>query len=301
MAANLTSILTEAGTNELEILVFQLDDGLYGVNVAKVREIIIPAALTRLPESHPAIRGVFQLRDHLVPLVDLRRYFELPALEDESGTAVVITEFNQDRLGFLVDRVERIYRVSWSDLSDVPYDCGEDELAITSVVTLEDRMVLMLDFERIAFRIAGISELGDASSDEAKIDRAAKTILLADDSRMMRSMLEASLRKANFGRLVVATDGQDAWDKLGELQRAGTLPDLIVTDIEMPRMDGLFLTKKIKATPEFRDIPVIVFSSLVSDDNLKKGKAVGADCQLTKPQLADLVDRIDELLAAPGA
>lgn len=301
MAKELTGILTDAGTNEVEILVFLLDGGHYGVNVAKVREIIAPTQLTRLPESHAAIRGVFKLREHVLPQVDLRAYFNMAASEDESATRVIVTEFNGERLGFLVDHVERIHRISWGDLSEVPYEAGEGDLAINSVVSLDDKMVLMLDFERIAFRIAGIDCLEEASSQDGNVHREHVKVLLADDSRMMRKMLEDSLRRADFKDLVLATDGEEAWTKLNELLESASLPDIVVTDIEMPRMDGLHLTRRIKQNPRLKDIPVIVFSSLVSDDNLKKGKQVGADRQLTKPQLAHLVEAIDELLQARAA
>ncbi len=301
MAQELTNILTDAGTNEVEILVFLLDGGHYGVNVAKVREIITPAQLTRLPESHAAVRGVFKLREHVLPQVDLRAYFGMAPSEDESAARVIVTEFNGDRLGFLVDHVERIHRISWSDLSDVPYEAGEGDLAINSVANLDEKMVLMLDFERIAFRIAGIDCLEEASSQDGKVDRERVRVLLADDSRMMRKMLEDSLRRANFKDLILAADGEEAWTKLKESLESASLPDVVVTDIEMPHMDGLHLTKRIKEDPRLKDIPVIVFSSLISDDNLKKGKQVGADCQLTKPQLAHLVETIDELLQARTA
>lgn len=301
MAAQLTNILTEAGTNEVEVLIFQLNDGRYGVNVAKVREIIAGTGLTRLPQSHPAVRGVFKLREQVVPLVDLRRFFKMPAAENEEHCRVIVMEFNNDRLGFLVDHVERIHRLSWKSMTEVPWTGGESDPAITSVMHVKDEMVLMLDFERIAFRIAGVNDLKSASPSKRNIDRAGVTILLADDSATMRRMLTKSLEDAKFGRLVVVNDGQAALDKLIEMADAGDPPDIVITDIEMPKMDGLHLTKRIKEDPRLKHLPVIVFSSLVSDDNLKKCKAVGATRQLTKPQLPDLVETVDDILCELAA
>lgn len=292
----LTNILTDAGTNEVEVLVFHLNQGLYGVNVAKVREIIKVVPLTGLPHGHPAIRGVFKLRDRVHPLVDLRAYFHMPAAADEDQARVVIMEFNNERMGFLVDHVDRIHRVSWQDMNEVPWSGGEGDTAITSVLRIDDKLILMLDFERIAFRIAGVTGLEDAAPQTGGVDRGEIDVLLADDSATMRRMLENSIRNAGFQKLHIAHDGEQAWNMLTEMLQSGAPPDVIVTDIEMPRLDGLALTKRIKEHPRLKDLPVIVFSSLVSDDNLKKCEAVGADRQLTKPQLPGLVSIIDELL-----
>lgn len=296
MSNALSNILTDAGTNEVEVLVFMLDGGSYGVNVAKVREIIERPNLTQLPESHPAVRGVFQLREHVLPLVDLRAFFNMDPSPDESAARIVVTEFNSERLGFLVDRVERIHRISWKDMDEVPWTSSDRDQAVTSVAHIEDEMVLMLDFERIAFKIAGIVGLEQADPETEAIDRSHLTVLLAEDSVMMRQMMGKSLDGANFGKVVLAHDGEEAWQKLCQMVESGSPPDVVVTDIEMPRMDGLHLTKKIKEDPRTRHLPVIVFSSLVSDDNLKKCASVGADRQLTKPEFPRLVRVIEELL-----
>lgn len=297
-----TNILTEAGTNELELLVFHLNGGRYGVNVAKVREIILPVALTRVPYTHAAIDGVFRLRNHVYPLVNLRRFFGMPAAESSDPGRVIIAEFNDTRLGFLVDQVERIHRISWQKMSEVPWSSGDAEPSVTSVAHIDNVMVLMLDFERIAFQIAGQTGLDRLSGESAARDRSTWNVLLADDSPMMRRMLLESLRAAHLGRIDIANNGEEAWNALDRAATAGEqLPDVVVTDIEMPKMDGLHLTKRIKEDARLRHLPVVVFSSLVSDDNLKKCKSVGASRQLTKPQLPRLVEILDELLGQPVA
>ncbi len=297
MSKQLSNILTEAGTNEVEVLVFRLNEGLYGVNVAKVREIIAKVTLTSLPNSHEAVRGVFKLRDHVYPMVDLRKFFNMPPAKDESNARVIVTEFNSERMGFLVDHVDRIYRVSWGDMSEVPNVNTSEDTALTSVLRVDDRMILMLDFERVAFRIAGITDLEDAAPEDEGTHRSDIKVLLADDSALMRRMLGTSMTNAGYQDIVMANDGGQAWETLLELLESASLPDIVVTDIEMPKMDGLHLTKKIKEHEQLKHLPVIVFSSLVSDDNLKKCKSVGADRQLTKPELPGLVKVIDELVS----
>ncbi|MFQ5489393.1 MAG: chemotaxis protein CheV [Phycisphaerae bacterium] len=302
MSKRLSNILTDAGTNELEVLVFHLDGGFYGVNVAKVREIIAVVPLTQMPHTHPAVRGVFNQRDHVHPLVDLRKFFKMPPAADEENARIIVTEFNNQRMGFLVDDIDRIHRVSWSDMGEVPAVGRDDDTAMTGVLQLDDHLILMLDFERVAFQISGITGLEQAPGQTAGTDRSQIKVLLADDSAMMRRMLGNAVQSAGFTDVVIATDGREAWNMLNDMLESATLPDVIVTDIEMPRMDGLFLTKSIKEHQGLKHVPVIVFSSLVSDDNLKKCEAVGADRQLTKPELPGLVSVIDELMAqrVPG-
>ncbi|MCG8409172.1 MAG: chemotaxis protein [Phycisphaerales bacterium] len=301
MSQQLSNILMEAGTNEVEVLVFHLNDGLYGVNVAKVREIITMVPLTRFPNVHPAVRGVFKLRNQVHPLVDLRRFFDMPPAKDEQDSRVIVTEFNNGRMGFMVDHIDRIHRVSWSEMGEVPNVTNDDDTAMTGVLRIDDSLILMLDFERVAFRVAGITDLEAAAPQADGADRGEVRVLLADDSSMMRRMLNDSMVNAGFKKISIASDGEEAWNTLKKLQAAGTLPDVIVTDIEMPKMDGLHFTKRIKENEQLKHLPVIVFSSLVSDDNLKKCKSVGADRQLTKPELPGLVSIIDELIGAPAA
>ena len=181
-------------------------------------------------------------------------------------------------------------------MSEVPWSDSDGDTAMTSVLKIDDKMILMLDFERIVFQISGITGLEQASEQTGPVDRASIRVLLADDSATMRRMLRNSMKDAGFNDITLVKDGEEAWKTANEMLEAAALPDIIVTDIEMPRMDGLCLTKLLKEHPRLKDIPIIVFSSLVSDDNLKKCKSVGADRQLTKPELPKLVHIIDEML-----
>lgn len=294
-----TDILLESGTNELEVLVFTLGENRYGVNVAKVREAIRPVPLTSIPESHPSAIGAFQLRDTVTTLIDLHKFFELKSEAPEyDSRRIIVTEFNQVRIAFLVDAVEQIYRVSWESIAPMP-PIGTTESPVTSVCTIRDNMVLMIDFERIVFDITG-HDLFDVKVEDSEksAERMNTRILLAEDSSLMRSLITKNLKRAGYSNFVAVEDGSLAWNLLQQ-QATGQLDDpfaVIITDIEMPQLDGLALTKRIKETQQLSSLPVIVFSSLVSPDNAKKIEQVKADGQITKPELRNLVDLIDNLM-----
>ncbi len=298
------NILLEAGTNELEVLVFTLSGQRYGVNVAKVREVIEPVVATKLPDSHPHVVGVFQLRESVIPLVDLRRSLGKGHTPDFTVGKIIVMEFNDVRVSFFVDTVEQIYRVSWQDVTAVPEMEGLHDAPLTSVAHIRDELVLMLDFEQLVFQIGGI-DLFEENAKKINTDlvRADTKILLAEDSRLMRELIGNNLHKAGYSELTICMDGQDAWEKLeADVAENGRLTfDLLITDIEMPRIDGLHLTKQIREAPLLKDLPIIVFSSLVSLDNQKKCESVGANAQITKPQLDQLVELIDGLLSTGEA
>ncbi len=299
MTQTQNNILLEAGTNELEILVFTLCDQRYGVNVAKVREVIEPVRITSLPETHDAVVGVFQLRNKVTPLIDLKTALKKkPSLDPMDGKTIIM-EFNDIRVGFLVDTVEQIYRVNWSDVSAMPGLDGVNEAPLTSIAHVNESMVLMLDFEQIVFDIGGIDLFEKHASRMSQRDhRSTKRILFAEDSRAMRALIITNLNKAQYSNVTVCVDGQEAWDKLEEdVKKHGRVAyDILISDIEMPRIDGLHLTKQLKNHPQMKHLPVVIFSSLVSNDNEKKCAAVGADAQITKPQLDQLVALIDQLV-----
>lgn len=303
-SATQNTILLESGTNELEILVFELGEQRYGVNVAKVREVIEPGKVTSLPESHPAVLGVFQLRESVIPLIHLPRSLNKADEVDLAAGKIIVMEFNDARVGFFVDTVEQIYRVNWKDVAAMPDMEGVHEAPLTSIVHIKGDMILMLDFEKIVFDIGGVDVFA-ASAERMKqaTGRGEQHILFAEDSHVMRKLIHGNLVKAGYTNVTVCTDGEEAWEKIhGEVSAKGSHDfRLLITDIEMPRMDGLHLCKRIKEHAQMQAMPVIVFSSLVSQDNQKKCQAVGANAQITKPQLDQLVDLMDRLLAEAAA
>ncbi len=276
-----SDILLEAGTNELEMLLFELPGATYGVNVAKVREVILPQEPTPIPESNAMVEGVLNLRGKVVPIISLRRYFDLGDGEREDEQRIIVMEFSDVCVGFFVDFVDKIYRMSWSSLSPLPEEAIMRGAAFTAIAKIEEKIVLVVDFERIVLEVSG-SAFGDDHDDASSYEENSQyEVLIADDSHTIRKLIQSHLEKAGFNVTAVA-DGQHAWEKIEE--RAGKRQfDLLVSDIEMPRMDGLFLTRKLRESSMASDLPIILFSSLITPDNLKKGQAVGANLQISKP------------------
>ncbi|MFW5730659.1 MAG: chemotaxis protein [Desulfonatronovibrionaceae bacterium] len=307
-----TDILLESGTNELEIVEFflreRLDNGqnykgCYGVNVSKVLRIINMPAVTEMPgQHHPCIMGAFNLRSRIIPLVDLCSWMNIKRPEQENQK-VIVTEFNKLINGFLVSGVNRIHRLSWKEI-EAP-DTYTDEFSsnsITGVIKLEDRIVFLIDMEKI------IAELNPEAG--LKLDHANEyqgpqkyTALLADDSTLIRNMLGELLEKAGF-KVLKFKNGQQAWDELERykaLARKNKKPlnsiiQIVISDIEMPVVDGLNLTKRIKSDPELKALPVILFSSLISDKLKHKGESVGADHQISKPEVSQLARKARNLI-----
>lgn len=294
-----TNILLESGTNELEVLEFTLGENHYGINVAKIREILTYQPVTPVPNSHPSIEGVFMPRDTMITVVDLKNCLGMQS-RDEKGL-FIITNFNKLDIAFHVDEVIGIHRVSWEEIIKPDSTLnGQGVSVATGVIKINDKLVLILDFESI---VSGISpETGLRTADLEMIgerDRSESPILIAEDSPLLSKLITDCLRKAGYDRLIITADGQEAWDKLCEYKAQGTVLDnvhCIITDIEMPQMDGHRLTKLVKTDPVLQKIPLVIFSSLVNDETRLKGEQLGADAQLTKPEIGSLVDAIDRLI-----
>lgn len=292
-----SDILLEAGTNELEMLLFELPGATYGVNVAKVREVILPRPPTPVPESNPVVEGVLNLRGKIVPIISLRKYFDLGQCEKPEEQRIIIMEFSNVSVGFFVDAVDKIYRISWSDLSPVPEEAIMRGAAFTAIAQIENRIVLVIDFERIMVEVSDKGFNEDPGEGVAGLDRGDYRVLVVDDSHTIRKMILTHMEKAGY-KVTPASDGQAAWELLEQSVQPGERQfDLVVSDIEMPRMDGLYLTRKIRESKDLAKMPVVLFSSLITPDNLKKGKAVGADMQISKPSIHRLPQIADELLS----
>lgn len=294
-----TNILLENGTNELEVLEFTLGDNHYGINVAKIKEILSYQPVTPVPNAHPSVEGIFMPRDVMLTVISLRRCL---AMEDEQGKGLfIITNFNKLNIAFHVDAVNGIHRVSWSEIIKPDSTVNvQDRGVSTGVIKIDGKLVVILDFEKI---ISDISpETGLKVSDVAHLEGRARNespIMIAEDSPLLSKLITDCLRKSGYTNLNVNMNGQEAWDKLVKFKNEGTVTDqvhCIITDIEMPLMDGHRLTKLVKEDDDMKKIPVIIFSSLVNDDMRRKGEALGADAQLTKPEIGKLVEAIDKLI-----
>ena len=295
-----TNILLENGTNELEVLEFTLNDNHYGINVAKIREILSYQPVTPVPNAHESVEGIFMPRDTMITVISLKKSLGLPET-DEQGL-FIITNFNKLNIACHVDTVVGIHRVSWAEIIKPDSTINATESGVsTGVIKMDDKLVVILDFEKIVtdispetgLKVSDIDELGE------RRNRSDSPILIAEDSHLLSKLITDSLKKAGYTNLIVTMDGQEAWDKLQEYQKEGDVFDrvhCIITDIEMPRMDGHRLTKLVKSDEDLQKIPLIIFSSLVNEEMRRKGEALGADAQLTKPEIGKLVSAIDDLI-----
>lgn len=303
-ASSQSDILLESGTNELEVLIFRLAGQSYGVNVAKVREVILPTRATANPDQPDAVMGMFNLRGKVLPLVDLHHYFKLDHIEtDESKRRIIVTEFNGQQAAFEVDAVEHIHRISWQAMREVPnlHD-DSSHFSVTGVTEINNQLILMLDFESIVDHIAMSDQLHLSHVENTLgVDRGSKRVYLAEDSRFIVKLMVDLLHNSGYRQARVFRNGGLAWEALqADLKEGQPLPELMISDIEMPQMDGLALTRRMKENADLCHIPVILFSSLITPDTIHKGEQVGALRQINKPQLKELVEIIDDYFAEPG-
>ena len=295
-------ILLESGTNEIEVMEFTIHNSLYGINVAKVKEILVSEPVKPMPHSHPAVEGIFKPRDSVLTVVDLPKY--LTGIEDEKKPKdlFIITEFNKMNIAFRVHTVVGISRISWRDIQkpDKTVSGGEEGVA-TGIAQCGSDLVTILDFEKIVAEIAPETTIQMEEIDRlGHRDRNSTAIVVAEDSVLLSKMIETALHKAGYVNTRMFPNGQELWNFLSGLRGDEYMDDLvslIITDIEMPQMDGHRLTKLVKDDKDFKHIPLIIFSSLITEEMRIKGKELGADEQMSKPEIGHLVQVIDHLLA----
>ena len=298
-----TEILLESGTNEIEIMGFMIYGELYGINVAKVKEIMMSDKVKPMPHAHSSVEGIFKPRDTMLTVVDLPFYLTGQQTERQPRDLFVITNFNKMNIAFRVQSVVGIQRISWNDIQkpDKTLNKGEEGVA-TGIAQCGGELVTILDFEKIVAEIAPetsiqideIDALGERQKNYARI-------ICVEDSILLAKLIERALRQAGYVNLVQFNNGQEAWNYLHAIKDSD--PDelreqaaLIITDIEMPKMDGHRLTKLVKSDSNLKQIPLIIFSSLISPEMQIKGREIGADEQLSKPEIGHLVTVMDELL-----
>lgn len=298
-----TNILLETGTNELEILEFKIADNYYGINVAKIREILTYQHVTPVPNSHPFVEGIFMPRDTIISVINLRKCLGYEDLPEGKGL-LFVTNFNNLNTAFHIDEVLGIHRVSWEAINTPDSTISAEDAGVsTGVLKIGDHLVVILDFEKIVSNInpetgLKVSDM-DSYHQEEGVDRTKSPLVVAEDSPLLSKLIVDCLNKAGYTTLHVFPNGKEAWDYLCERNDNGTVLNdchCVITDIEMPQMDGHRLCKLIKENATMNAIPVIIFSSLINDDIRRKGESVGADAQLTKPEIGKLVDAIDGLV-----
>lgn len=296
-----SDILLESGTGEVEVIEFRANDVNYAINVIKVKEIIdMPASgVTKMPESKKEIAGLILCRDEILPVIDLK-YILNREKSSELGQRLIVCEFNKVKVAFNIDDIIGVHRIKWSEIRK-PNNMFDESLAVGNIV-LNGKIIVMLDFEKIVTDISpksGISE--DRLVSVEYKDRSDLKLVLADDSPLIRKLLKETLTKAGFTNMKIFDDGEQALDYLEGLKKDLGKSfvkevQLLITDIEMPQMDGLTLTRKVKEDEVLKRLPVIIFSSLITDDLRHKGESVGADTQLSKPEIEELIGVVDQLL-----
>ncbi|MCL2575081.1 MAG: chemotaxis protein [Defluviitaleaceae bacterium] len=292
-------ILLESGTNELEILEFTIDGRHYGINVAKIVELMKYHEVTPMPNANPFVEGVFNPRGHLMTLINLPAYLGHVDGDSRNMDIFIITNFNKVFSAFRVHAVEEIHRLSWTQIEkpDAAIYGGQDGLA-TGIARIGTRLVTILDFEKILQDISPESAINMSDLDKlGERERSDKPILMADDSPVLNKILVEALTFAGYTNLTMCSNGQEAWDLLREYKESGqpieNFCKIVISDIEMPKMDGHKLLKNIRDDSDMRHLPVILFSSIMSEQVRMKGEGLGATAQLTKPEIYDLVKLVD--------
>jgi two-component system chemotaxis response regulator CheV len=310
MAHN-TNILLATGTNEMEIVEFYIDEivggevyrGCYGINVAKVVEIIRKPKATCLPLTPPGFLGTFLSRNRVIPLIDLGVQLGKNTPEEDINPLTIVTEFNKFTLAFVVSGVNRIHRLEWGEIEPVGQILDGMTNSVTGIVKMEDRNILILDMEKILGELNPEYAIGDnVEIPPVSVDLHYKA-LIADDSSPLRRILSKKLEEAGF-IIRTASDGIEAWEYLKELKTLSQKEnrpihnyiDIVISDIEMPQMDGYSLCQSVKQDQVLKALPVVLFSSLINDKLIHKGQSVGADEQITKPEAASLAQRAEKLI-----
>lgn len=296
-----SGILLESGTNELEILEFEVGGNTYGINVAKIREILPYQKPTLVPNAHPSVEGIFMPRDTIITIVNLAKSLNISIPSDYENDMFIVTNFNNLHVGFHVNRVLGIHRVSWSDISKPDATLNQAGKGVaTGIIKLKEKLIIILDFEKIVADISPETSLKMSDIEHLETRKRNEIpILIAEDSPLLSTLIRDCLVKAGYTNITITMNGLEAWNMLNEYKATKTIKQnvaCVITDIEMPQMDGHRLTKLIKDDNQFNHIPVVIFSSLVNDEMRKKGAALGADAQLSKPEIGSLVNAMDLLL-----
>lgn len=293
-------------TGVLELMEFTIAGKSYGINVAKVTEIIHSVKITPMTLAHPCIDGVIRPREKIITIINLPRYLNLPENEDPSSNLFMLTNFENTNSAFVVHTVEGMHRIKWS-LVEKPASIiyGGNDSVITGTTKIDDRIITIIDFEKVIYdinpetglQISEVHKLGERENTQ-------KPVVVVEDSVFLSKMLLESLHAAGYVNVTEFSNGQEAWDYLEQCRNEclenitpiESKVSIVITDIEMPRMDGHHLTKLIKKDSVLEKVPVIIFSSLIDDAQKQNGLSIGVAAHLTKPQIGELVTTIDKYI-----
>ncbi len=304
-----------AGTNRIEILLFSLGEDeangqeeVYGINVFKVREVILIPKITRAPEMPDVLEGMVSIRGSTIPVINLIKYCGIKG--DNAANIMIVTEYNNSIQGFLVNSVDNIERLAWENIKTPPKIMDSEHGGLITAVTEVDHkgLVMIMDVEKILVEAAGLYQDENVFNGLPVVTNENYNIIFADDSSVARGQIKRTFEEMGVTS-ISAVNGLEAWNKLVELaenaENAGRhVRDeihLILTDIEMPEMDGYVLTRKVKEDPRFNGIPVVMHSSLSATANQSLGESVGVDAYVPKFKPAELAGTILGLLAEARA
>ncbi|MCF7533901.1 chemotaxis protein CheV [Pseudomonas petrae] len=291
------------GQNRLELLLFRLDGKqLYGINVFKVKEVLQCPKLTHMPKSSPIVRGVASIRGGTIPILDLALATGGKPLADITNSFVIITEYNTKIQGFLVHAVERIVNMNWEDIHPPPKGTGRDHY-LTAVTRLDNQLVEIIDVEKILAEVAPVSENISVGVVTAEVQHKALSlrVLTVDDSSVARKQVTRCLQTVGV-EVTALNDGRQALDFLRKLVEEGKKPEeeflMMISDIEMPEMDGYTLTAEIRNDPRMQKLHIVLHTSLSGVFNQAMVKKVGADDFLAKFRPDDLAARVVDRIKA---
>ena len=294
------------GQNRLELLLFRLEGPqLYGINVFKVKEVLQCPNLTIMPKSSQVVRGVANIRGGTIPILDLSIATGRAPLENLKTSFVIITEYNTKVQGFLVRSVERIVNMNWGEIHPPPKGAGRDHY-LTAVTRLDQQLVEIIDVEKILAEVAPASEVISAGviDDEVQSQAVTKHVLIVDDSSVARKQVSRCLQTVGV-EVTALNDGREALNYLKKMADEGRFPDkellMLISDIEMPEMDGYTLTTEIRSDPRMQKLHILLHTSLSGVFNLAMVKKVGADDFLAKFKADDLAARVvDRIRVSDG-
>jgi two-component system chemotaxis response regulator CheV len=299
-----------AGTNRLEVLLFSLGKDVhtgreetYGVNVFKVREVMLVPEITHAPDMPESVEGMVSLRGNMIPVINLPDFCNVES--EDKAEILIVTEYNKNIQGFLVHSVDTIERLAWEDVKVPPAMMAQQHGGLVTAVTelKDNRLVMIMDVEMVLSQTSGFGQSSDIFEGIENVSDREITLLFADDSAVARDQIIRTMDHMGI-KYIGTKNGAEAWDKLKEIteraegtgHKASDFVQVILTDVEMPEMDGYVLTKKIKEDQRLSDIPIIMHSSLSADANMALGKGVGADAYVPKFEPTELAAKLNEII-----
>lgn len=312
-------ILLESGTNEMEILEFYLGTQSFGLNVQKLIEIIPydEKRRTSIPESPPSVLGIFEVRGQSIPLIDLGLHLGKapePQASDETRKIVLVCTFNKRTNAFLVDGVNQIHRHSWNDVIPMAHYLDQYKPRFTGSVSIDKREILIVDLEHVVSEVDpelvinqhgfGRDRVENPKESNCRESRQKVGLMLAEDSSIIRHSIKKVLGESGYSQLEIYPDGEDCYNAICRLLKDCNNSeeellkhlDLVITDIEMPKMDGLTLCRKVREVLGLKNLKIVMFSSLISEQMAFKCDSVGANGYMSKPEIHELIEMVDKLV-----